>query len=65
MEQPPAELEPAVHDHLLVVGARGRDALLPRRHPQGAQARALSMQSLLRADIQVSTLVLHPATHYT
>lgn len=59
MEQPPAEPEPAVHDHLLVVGARGRDALLPRRDPQGAQARALSMQSIFRTDIQVSTTILH------
>lgn len=59
MEQPPAEPEPAVHDHLLVVGTRGRDALLPRRHPEGAQARALSMQSLFRTDIQVSARILH------
>lgn len=47
VEQPPAELEPAVHDHLFVVGARGRDALLPRWDPQGAQTRALRLQSLL------------------
>lgn len=60
VEQPPAEPEPAVHHHLLVVGAGRRDALLPRRHPEGAQARALSMQPLLRTNIQVppATLVL-------
>lgn len=43
VEQPPAELEPAVHDHLLVVGARRRDALLPRWDSQGAQARPLGV----------------------
>lgn len=56
VEQPPAEPEPAVHHHLLVVGASRRDAILPRRHPQGPQTRALSMQPLLRTDIQVSPL---------
>lgn len=54
MEQPPAEPEPAVYDDLLIVGAGRRDALLPRRDPQGPQIGAISMQSLFRADIQVS-----------
>lgn len=56
VEQPPAEPEPAVHDHLLVVSVGGRDALLPRRDPQGAQTGALSMQSIFRTDIQVSSI---------
>lgn len=43
VEQPPAEPEPAVHHHLLVVVAGGRHALLPRWHPQGAQARPLGV----------------------
>lgn len=62
VEQPPAEFEPAVHDHLLVVSSGRRDALLPRRDPQGAQAGALSMQSIFRTDIQVSSIykyILH------
>lgn len=56
VEQPPAEPEPAVHDHLLVVSAGGCDALLPRRDPQGAQTGALSVQSIFRTDIQVSSI---------
>lgn len=51
VEQPPAELEPAVHDHLLVLRARRRHALLSRWDPQGAQARSLSLQPLFRTNI--------------
>lgn len=56
VEQPPAEPEPAVHDHLLVVSTGRCDALLPRRDPQGAQTGALSMQSVFRTNIQVSSI---------
>lgn len=43
VEQPPAELEPAVHYYLLIVRACRRDALLPRWDPQGAQTCAIRL----------------------
>lgn len=55
MEQSPAEPEPVVHDDLLVVSAGRRDSIMPRWNSQGSQAGSLSMQSLLRTDLQVPT----------